>query len=240
MGHLVEAERLFAEVASMPPDPLQSAEGKTAREDAVRLLADLEKRIPSLVVKLEGLQPGQPPPTVRLDGDPFPSEKLGQPQKLNPGEHRVFVVVGKRWEQTKTVAVPEGRTQEVVFDVDPKSVHAPWSGQRTLAVAAVAIGGAVLVASAVVGLSASSKFGDAKKLHCGPAVGASNEDQCDAQGLSDRKDAGTSADIATILLAVGGVGIGAGAVLWLTAPGYDARSGGATGNVRGLLVRGAF
>jgi hypothetical protein len=96
----------------------------------------------------------------------------------------------------------------------PQKPPAEESMQKTWAVVA---GGAGIVAVAVglgFGASASSKWSDAK-TNC-------PSDRCTQQSdVTNGKDAGRAADIATVLVAAGSGAVLAGVILWLTAPKTD-------------------
>jgi len=66
---------------------------------------------------------------------------------------------------------------------------------------------------AVFGLGAKSKLNQSNQDgHCDA------KDTCDPTGLSLRSDASNAATLSTVMFAVGGVAIAAGAVLYFTAP----------------------
>jgi hypothetical protein len=81
--------------------------------------------------------------------------------------------------------------------------------QRGAAIGAVGVGAIALVLAGGFALSARSVYGDAR-AHCTSAG-------CDSDGIRLGHDAGTSADVATVSIVVGGVALAAAAVLWLTA-----------------------
>ncbi len=93
--------------------------------------------------------------------------------------------------------------------------------------------------SLVLGAVASGDNRSAREKHCGEVVGGANSNQCDFQGYLDMKNAGRTADLATALFIVGGVAVGVGTVLWITAPpAADAKRVALGVSPQGVLLRG--
>jgi len=241
LGDLLAAQRLFVEVGRMPEEPRPSVLAQKAREQAQRLEAELEGRIPAIRVVVQGAAPGHEP-EVKVDGTLVPAEALPLPWKVNPGVHSISVASAGST-QTGSVTVEDGSTAEARFELAAAPVDAPagnapgdgqhvgpadaWRPQRTTA---LVVGGAGVVAlgvGSVLGLSAKSTYDGAA---CGMAAHASDPNACTGAGLSDRTSAGTKADVSTVLFVVGTLAAAGGVVLWLTAP----RPAGAT--TLGLVV----
>jgi hypothetical protein len=243
IGNLVEAQRIFASINEMPPDPLQSARGKTARDEAKRLATELDSKIPSIAVKLQNVPVEHATPRVSIDDKPIELSAIGKPQKVNPGEHKVVVVSGDGQEHTKAVTILEGKTEPVTFDLKP-GVKISLADRRTVAVIVGGAGAVGVGVSLLLGISANSLDSSARKVHCGAAVGGHSDTQCDYQGMQNMRTAGSRADLATVLFIVGGAALGAGAILWLTAP--PPNKEGATHNIGfgigpgGVVARGGF
>lgn len=88
----------------------------------------------------------------------------------------------------------------------------PGSAQRTAAFVAAGVGVVAIGAGAYFGLSASSKWSDAKDA-CGPDTSA-----CAPGSAQKADDARSAGNVATIAFVAGGVALAAAGVLWLTAP----------------------
>ena len=103
-----------------------------------------------------------------------------------------------------------------------------FSNQRP---AAAAAGATAAAAAAAFGAVASSQWDDAQSQCEEPPYG------CGTEGVVKGQDAQTSATVSTVGFIVGGVGIAAGVVLWLTAPSGEppAGSAGRTRTVAGTL-----
>lgn len=245
LGQLLEAQRVFAAIGAMPPDPLQSAKGKAAREDAKRLVAELDTKIPSILVKLQGA-PQDPPPLVSIDGKPIEASALAKPQRVNPGERTVKVAAGGT-ETSKIVTILDGRVETVTFEFvggAPTATAGSGSFLPSRKTIALIVGGAGVIGvgvSLALGAIASGKNSSAREKHCGEVVGGANANQCDFQGYLDMKNAGRTADLATALFIVGGVAVGVGAVLWVTAPpAADAKRVALGVSPQGVLLQGGF
>jgi hypothetical protein len=88
--------------------------------------------------------------------------------------------------------------------------------QRPLGVAAMALGGAGLVAGGVLGGLAISRWNESNDGHCGL------DDRCDDVGLDLRSDAVVFGDASTAAFIAGGVVLAAGVTLFATAPSRSA------------------
>jgi hypothetical protein len=244
LGQLVDAQRAFAEVDQLPPDPLQTPEGKAAREDAARLKADLEGRIPTISVHVIGASRGEHS-HVTIDGTELSDQSLDSPVKVDPGPHTVVSRAGwNSGEDNRSLTVAEGAHEEVTFDVRAGGTAGGFGGRQVLAVTAAAAGALFTIAGGIFALQAMSAKSDSDQ-HCGAAVGGADPNQCDASGVSSRQDAGSKADTATVLFVLGGAGLAVGAVLWFTAPkreGDKPPSAGVSAALTpaGVLLRGAF
>ncbi|MCC6557201.1 MAG: hypothetical protein IT372_29975 [Polyangiaceae bacterium] len=151
LGDLVaaweHARRAGAELAAQRDDRLGFAE---------RRLAELERRLPRLVVRLA---PGAPPGTrVLADGAPIPADALGARMPVNPGEHVLIAGAPGRGPRSVRVVVAEGATEEVTISPgappDAAVRARPGGGagaQRTWGFVALGVGGAGLIGGAVAG-----------------------------------------------------------------------------------------
>jgi len=190
--------------------------------------------------KVDGLE-------VRRDGALVGEAQWGTALPIDPGDHAFEASAPKKEKWSQTIAVRgEGQTVDVkipaLADAElsaiippappPKKDETPpppkkhdgddendGSSQRLWGGIVGGIGLVGLTVGTVFGLSASSKWSDAKDTH-------------DAK-LG--KSAGSAADASTVFFVVGGVALVAGAVLWLTAP-----SGKSSSTARRLLVEGTF
>lgn len=93
----------------------------------------------------------------------------------------------------------------------PAPAVAPASGQRTLAVVAAGVGAVSLGMGAFFGWRSFSKW-DARDGHC------SGSGQCDETGLQRASEARSAARLSNLFFGLGTLGVGAGTILWLTAP----------------------
>jgi hypothetical protein len=76
--------------------------------------------------------------------------------------------------------------------------------------ASAGIGVAGVATGVTFGLLASSSWSKAESRCADAPFG------CSGEGVGHAEDAGTQADVATVALIVGGVGLGTGLILWLT------------------------
>jgi hypothetical protein len=202
---------------------------------------------------------------VLRDGAFVPPEEWGVAMPVDPGDHVVVASAPGRAQRSFSAHVgAEATTATVRVDrledapgatVPPLPVatqavtpppaapagdggHADWT-RRWIG---VGVGGAGVVGvalGAVFGLEAKSKL---DQSNAGPCDAT---DHCTEDGLGMRQDASSAARVATVAFAAGAVAIGAGIVIYVTAPrGEGASAVGlapmAVPGGGGALIRGAF
>lgn len=201
---------------------LARGKGDAGREEIARAAAAaLEPRLSRLVIVAPGAD-AAPGLVVKRDGSEVERGFFGTPVPVDAGLHTVDASAPGRvaWRATVevganapviTVTVPPLRAA----GAQPVPPRAPSEGGMSpLGIAGVALAGvglASVVAGGVLGFTASSTWQDARS-HCG------SDGRCDPEGVSLGHDAGATADASTACFVAGGVGLLAGAVLWLAAP----------------------
>jgi hypothetical protein len=161
---------------------------------------------------------------VTMDGAPLLASLDGRPLAIDPGAHAFRFEAAGQKPIEKTLVLREGekdRREAIVIGEPPPAPPVPavppapassWGPQRTIAV--------VTGSAGVVGLGVGALFGafaiSAKNREQGdcPSAGCSGYTQAKADYDTATKDATGS----TISFIAGGVLVGVGAVLWLTAP----------------------
>jgi hypothetical protein len=186
----------------------------------------LEKRLSMLVIDVapSAVVPGL---VIRRDGSPIDRAEWGVPIPVDPGNHEVEVSADGKKGYTHVVNVaPEARATETVAPLEASEPPDRATGdannpkgegrdgraaRRTIA---LVVGGSAAVAAAIgtyFAVDASSNWSSAR-THC-PVGGA-----CDPEGASLSRDAGTSADRATVSFAVAATAAVATVILWITSP----------------------
>jgi hypothetical protein len=241
-----------------PGDPRIQLE---ARRMAEAERAALMPRIPSLRVQLEGAAPGHV--SISIDGTAMPALLLGEDWPVNPGFHTVTGVRGsERVEATADVAegvhaelvlrfrppaeaaerapsapsaapAPGPHPAPATLDDPPANREAAGTVWRTAGWLGVGVGGAALVTSAVLGLTAKSR-GDELR----------DSDDCDGSAClsvrsEDVKSHNRLVDLATAGWISGAALVGAGALLVIGAPSSDSSPRVVVGPVR-VSVAGRF
>jgi hypothetical protein len=244
---------------------LAQRDSNTARRaDSDRQARALEGRLPKLVIEAN-----QPPSglVVTLDGADV-TGVLGTELPIDLGRHQIVANAPSYREATQVAhVVDEARTVTVTIALEAipaaaadtpvgitthpgneaaeiqRDTGSPGNGRRTAGIVIAASGVALAAAGLVFGKLASDKWSAAKAtcgsdLICGPS-----EDL--AAGNRLVADARTRADVATVLVIGGGVALGTGIVLWLTASRGEPTSRvqitpGAGSNALGLTVEGWF
>jgi hypothetical protein len=218
LGQLVEARDQLLAIARLPNSDKEPRAFSEARETAKALGAEIEPRIPSVRVKVQGAPSGAAVKVV-VDGAEIPSVALTAPRAVDPGHHVIAASAGAEPHQVE-VDVAEGETKDVTVDLGAATAdgNAPppaggKSGEGTDPVRLASyigfgVGGAGLILGAVTGILAISKLSAAKQQGC---VG----NDCPPAADSDLNSASTMATLSTVGFVVGGVGVAGGVTAFL-------------------------
>jgi hypothetical protein len=251
---LVEAYAAYLSVANVPVLPKDESKYAAHRAEAAKLAGELEAKIPTLKLTIEGVPAGKVP-TVQVDGSLVPNAALAEPRMVNPGKHVVTARVESGPVTTNEVTVKEGEKRAIVLTIQPATAPAPSTTatepvspgtaptsfesksppppppqdvappknagdtQRTIALVTGGVGVVGLAVGTFFGLSAKSKASDADKI-C-PTSTTCNS----TAGTTLRHDAIGKANVATVMFIGSTVLLGAGIVLWVTAPSSSDKPG---------------
>lgn len=238
VGKVVAAQenynKIIREWGSNPSPPPAFA---AALEAAKAEVGAVSAKVANVVISVEGAQG----PNVTIDGQPVPLVALGLKRPVDPGTHTVRAEAAGYKTAETTFQVPEGGNAEAKLKLE-KSAEAPvvaavpatgaqpagtqpegqkpadvsvdtgkgGSSNKTLAVVALGVGGVGVVVGAVTGFLALGKHSDLE--------GKCPNGVCPSDQQGDVDSYKTLGTISTVGFIVGAVGIGAGVVLWLTAP----------------------
>ena len=131
MGHVLQAHELFIKIGRLPPALEESQRSTTAREEANRLAADLEPRIPTLRIRLAKLPP-EATAIVHVDDEPVTMTGDVTPRAVEPGKHVILARAGDGPEVRVTLDVAEGETKDIELApqwIPPKVPVAPPPSQ---------------------------------------------------------------------------------------------------------------
>lgn len=239
LGHLALAWRLFDEVARVSEAENNVDRAKFARDRARAVM----ERAGTVVLRLAAPRPSGL--AVSIAGrEVEPAAELRE--VVDPGDVTVEVTAPGRESFTTTGRAEPGR--ELVIEVPPlepvaRGALPPQAEtvRRPSRVAAAytlgALGGASLVAGVVTGLVAKNKY--EAELENGNCTGR-DPPVCNAEGYRNANSAVTLGNISTVLGVGGLVVIGAGAVVFLTAPRDVVVIPTASAEAGGLAVVGRF
>jgi hypothetical protein len=249
-GRLVTGAERYLDVTrfSGSADPRQ----EQAKADAAKEHDQLQPRIPTVTLALEG---GAVAGTsFTLDGDPVSVALVGTPIPVDPKHHLVRATRGDQSSEgafditegqkltvtlklggsaTAPVAAPvtvATPTPPPADDAQADSSHKFWNTQRTIG---VAVGGAGVVAAVVSGIFTAGALSKKSDAGCNDGGGCTSQTGIDK--LSDARSAG---NVATITGIAGLALIGAGVVVFVTAPSTD--SGASVALSSGILPGGGF
>lgn len=189
LGHLVDARSLARSVDALEKKPGESSKSIAAREEAKQLAASLDKRVPTVIVKVTSEEPIT---SASLDGKPFEISGLDAPIAVDPGKH--VLAVRAKTDASVTVVAVEGEKDRVVTIDVPKSapvkVEPPpppppkplptstWP--TTLRWVSGITGGVALVVGAGTGIAALSTASTVRDACSGGVCPPSHHDDLDA------------------------------------------------------------
>jgi hypothetical protein len=170
---------------------------------------------------------------VTVDGVPVSSDRL----LLDAGEHSLHVSAESYAPADQTVRVLAGDLTRVVMTLDPiaemteepvvaakpEVVAEEDTTQRTAAWIVGGVGAAGVIVGSVFGIQSILKHNESDR-YCGK-TGCT-----DPRGVSAMDKARTAGDISTVAFVAGGIALGVGTVLFLTAPSTE-REGGASARI---------
>jgi hypothetical protein len=251
LGRFVEASERYLEIQRAPLAADAPPEHAKAQKDASDERAQLLPRIPSVRVILQGADPSEV--FVSLNEQLLQAALLGVKRPVDPGKLRVKGVRGEQVVEAN-LDLPEGITKDVTLTFSkvshvtptaapPASAPAqsappalsPSAADHTLAYVAFGVGGAALITGGIFGgLALSQKSdldGECPNRQCGPAFHSANDSY------------GTKKIVSGVGLIAGAALLGAGVVLYFSAPapsGEQQARLGAFCNGQQLGLRGAF
>ncbi len=225
VGRNAEAAATYEEyLAHRDADPSREAELR-------RILEELERLVGRLELTLK-----EPEVRVSLDGELVRDVQDGMVVRVDPGRHTVVAEKDGRQPAVQHVSVEAQQTTEVVLELaapgeePPEPVNLRVLGGWTL----VAVGGAGVVAGAVLGAVAQARRSEADD-HC--ATEGHFDGYCSPVGADLNDEARTLGGAATIAF-VGGFAAGvAGLALVFTAEDEPVTAGLQLGPDPGLRVR---
>lgn len=222
--------------------------GDQRSEIARKRAENLEPKLAKLIiaVKPEHQVPGL---SIARDGVAVGAPQWNLAIPVDPGEH-VVIASAEGYLPTQTkVVTPAHAVQQTVqipkLALDPKGKpgeETPGRGntQRIVGLTLASTGAAALIVGGIFGVTAKSAY-DKSDPHC------DDRDVCSPTGIDARNDGFTQATTSTILVAAGLGLVGAGAVVFFTAPHSRSKSGARTTTTprigfgpAGFSVRGSF
>ncbi len=224
-GKLLEARKTAQQVLEIPSADNEPRAFVNARAEAVRLVAELDRRIPTLLLSVSA--PAGAEAVVTIDGEPLPGEQIGVARQMDPGTYVVSAALTGRDPVEREVTLREGDTQRVTLRVDaPGAAPADTAavidsdqergnGLRLGAYVGLGVG---LVATGVGAFYAIKAGGtrddsDAAFQRCGSPCRDTHPESANVRELDDQAD--SEQTISTAGFIVGAAGIATGVVLWL-------------------------
>ncbi len=269
LGELLEARQVYRRCETVKADEFldvgvkdESQNAKDARQEAHRRAEALERRIPSITIRLDGAAKGAQP-KVTVDDADIPLEALAVPRSVNPGKHVVIVRIDGQAPKKSAFELAEGQTRVVTVDLTPDPAEvAPAATTKP--------GGATTTGAASAppghrsdeGVPSSASSGPSTLTYVGFGVAGAGlivggvtgllamgkastvKDNCQNQicppAFHDDLDAGKRySTISTIGFGVALVGVGVGVWGLLTSPSGEASKPAATASVQPWIGLGS-
>lgn len=153
VGKLMAARAKYDEVRAYPAGSDSPAAFERALEAAAAERAEVDRKIPRLVVFARGVMPT----SLSLDGKAVPVSSLGLPLEVDPGPHVVELEAPGGTRRRREVDAKIGLTAQVVLSFDePRREAAPLGPDpaapyRIAGVVGIVLGGSGAVATIVLG-----------------------------------------------------------------------------------------
>jgi hypothetical protein len=177
LGRLVEAHTAFERAAGFPMKEDEPAPFSTARDDAALLIAEIDPRIPTLDIVVEG--PMAEAVELRIDEEV--RDRWTEPFRIDPGTHQVVVLADGFERAERSLSVQEGATRHLTIAMvretapPPPVTEASSTSLWPFAIAGLSLAGAGLAVGAVTGGLSLADAADAKEFcnddgSCTPAA----------------------------------------------------------------------
>lgn len=222
---------------------------KLGREDWAMQASDKAAALQGKLLRLTVTAPKMRPEgfELRRDGAALTDGELGVAIPVDPGEHVIVARAAgyREWimkvvvkESSQAVMVPELEREPVttapsmtILGPDHDAGPPPfWTTPRVIGVAAAGVGVAGLAVGGILGLTAKSKYDDAKSACGGSTTG------CSSSAVSDSNSAFDRAGLATGFFIGGAVLVAAGAAVFFLVPSGHAKTGVAVAPTPGGIV----
>ncbi len=228
-GKTASAWAAYREVAVLAERAGQPRRAQVATERADRLKASLSYL--TVVVPSEAQVPGL---KITRNGILLIRGAYGTAIAADPGAQVIEVSADGYHAKTVEQALESGGRETVTIPVleakpVPKTpdlglgaseTQRPSSTQRIAGISAVAVGGGAVVVSAILGLSAKSKYDGAFDDGL-----CDSNNQCNDEGVVAVDDARNLATVSTVFAVSGVILAGAGTYLWLSSPKRESSQG---------------
>ena len=168
LNRVAEAIEVYREIIALELPKTASPKHHEARKDAVTELAELIPQQPSISISIEG--PGARDAGLTVDGETWADRDLGDTHKLDPGRHVAELLVPATSTEDerrvrKVVTLDRGEQRELVLSLPAivgaeQRADASMPGGQVAGWALLGVGGAAVVAGAILGGVSVAERGD--------------------------------------------------------------------------------
>jgi hypothetical protein len=207
LGRLVEARTALERAAGYPNKDDEPEPFTKARDEAALLIAEIDRRIPTIAIAVEGPAPD----AVELRIDDGVRRGWSEPFRIDPGEHTIVVAAEGYERAERSLSVKEGTARRVTVAMIAESPQPlpPDSDGMDLwpfAIGGLSLAGAGLVVGAVTGGLSLADAADAKKS-------CNDDGACAPQAEEPLNRSRTLAHVSTTSFVLAGAGAALGATM---------------------------
>lgn len=237
LGHFASSRRAWLDLKraliTAPNDPKYEGWDKEAEEHADRLQPKVAQVIVDVTVKTpdhEGPANETSGVDLLVNGEVLPANLIGTPLERDPGDYTIRVQApdAQPVEQRITLVAGDNKRMSLRIVRVPKptgpdeDLESRRRSRRTLGVIVAGAGGLLLIGGGVVGLLWMGAKSDLEDV-CRNGDTTNGPCKPEATDIIDRGQ--TYGTLAPTLAIIGGVAVGAGAAIFLTAPSANPQQG---------------
>ena len=204
-GKLLAARERYQRAVAEAPSPKWSKGFQKSYADAQRELLALKPRIPTLQIKLQGVEPDKA--SVTIDGTSLSAADYASKHDVDPGALTVQIDAPGMSTEVREIVLKEGENRAIDVTmrahVDPRGPIAPG-------VIGVSVGAVALAVGAVTGVMSLGAVSDLDK--------ACPDKRCPATQAGELSRAKTLSTVSTVGFSAGAALAAAGAVFLLVRP----------------------
>jgi hypothetical protein len=202
LGELVAARGKLRQAAEFVARPDEPPVFQKARGEAAALAADIDRRIPKVILHVRTRDGSTP--VVHVDGAPLAPAELGRETRLDARAHEIVASAPGHRSARVRIELAEGEARVIDLALEPGADEPPGSGISPLVYVGFAVAGAGALVGTITGVVHLSETSDLKD-EC-------PQDRCPPDQAEARDDVILLANVSNVSFAVGAAGLVLGVV----------------------------